>query len=552
MMSDVLGYKIARIRGRWVAAAAVLTLAGGVLQARVRMPHFFSNNMVLQRDMQDPIWGTADPGEKITVRFAGKRVTAVAGSDGRWMARLSPLHADAKPRTLVVAGRKHRIRLTNVLVGDVWLCSGQSNMQFPVDGWWGHVLHARREVAAADHPLLRLLKVPRDNTPQPRNDFDARWMRCTPATIKSYSAVAYFFGRDLDRHLRIPIGLIDASYGGTVIQSWTPMSALRRTPALHADVEWFKKAAVRYRAELRAYHRAIALWQRAAAADRRAGKTPPAPPKIRKPVDPFTLSRPSPDMAPASIFHAMIHPLIPMSIKGVVWYQGENNAWINDSLYGIRLRAMIRGWRRDWHLATLPIILVQIAPYFHYPNPAVGEPLVWLGEQDAVRRLPYTGLIGTMDMGNTKKMHYQDKQDVGLRASILALRMVYEHGHLRTLGPMFQSARRKGDRFMIRFTGVQRGLKTLHGQMPNWFSIAGANRKFVAAQAKIIGDEVMVWSPQVKHPQAVRFALNSRAQPNLEDGAGMPVLPFRTDHWPLQRRRSWYNLRDQFDNHGRD
>lgn len=513
------------------ATAAAVLLHSQFLQAHVRLPHFFSSHMVLQRDQSVPIWGRAAPGSRIKVAFAGHQVRAKANHLGRWMVHLPPMAADSHGQNLVTTGNG-RIVLHDVLVGDVWLCSGQSNMQFPVDGWWGHVLHARREVAAAHHPMLRLLKVPRNNTPQPQTDFKAGWTVCSPSTVKSFSAVAYFFGRDLEQRIHVPIGLIDSSYGGTVIQSWTPMNALKRTPALHGDVEWFRRAAIRYRRALRAYRTAVARWRAAAAIDRRNGKRPP-PLTVKKPVDPFTRSRPSPDMAPVSIYNAMIHPLIPMAIRGVVWYQGENNAWVNDRLYGTRLRAMISGWRRDWRNPALPFLLVQIAPYFHYPKPTVGEPMVWLGEQAAVRDVRNTGLIGTMDLGNLKKMHYQDKQDVGQRLSILARKMVYEHGSLRTLGPMFRSARRLGDQIVIHFTGVQAGLKTHNHRPPNWFSIAGADRRFSPAKAKIIGNSVVVWSPRIRHPVVVQFGLSSLAQPNLEDGAGMPVLPFQTEVAPL-------------------
>jgi sialate O-acetylesterase len=181
----------------------------------------------------------------------------------------------------------------------------------------------------------------------------------------------------------------------------------------------------------------------------------------------------------------------------------------------------------------MPFLLVQIAPYFHYPSPTVGEPIVWLSEQDAVRRLKHVGLVGTMDLGNCRKMHYQDKQDVGLRLSILALHMVYQRGKLKTLGPMYQSMQIRANRCVISFSGIRQGLRTRDGKAPDWFLVAGTNRQFVPASAKILGDTVVVWSPKVRHPIAVRFALSSLAQPNLEDGMDMPVLPFKTDRWPL-------------------
>ncbi len=506
---------------------------GSVASAAVRLPHVFTNHAVLQRNALIPVWGWAAPGQSVSVRFAGQSQSTIANAKGRWMVHLSPLRADSHGRTMVVVAG-NRVEIHDVLVGDVWLCSGQSNMQFPVDGSWARALHARKEVAAANFPLIHLLKVPRDNTPNPRPDIKASWMICSPGTVKRFSAVAYFFGRDLFRQINVPIGIIDSSYGGTVIQSWTPMSALRRTPALHGDITWFSLAARRYHRQLRHFQRIMAAWSAAAHEARAAGRPIPARPRIKRPQNPFTLSRPSPDMAPVSIYNAMIHPLIPYAIRGIVWDQGENNAWVNDPIYGTRLRAMIKGWRRNWAMPEAPFLIVQIAPYFHYPKPTVGVPLVWQGEENAVRTLPAVGMVGTMDIGNLHNIHFRDKQDVGKRLTLLAEKMVYGHGSLRSVGPMYKSMRREGDRIIIDFTDVVGGLASRNNKPLNWFEIAGANHVFVPAKAKIIGNSVAVSAVQVAHPAAVRFAWSCKAQPNLMDKAGMPVLPFRTDHWPLQ------------------
>jgi sialate O-acetylesterase len=501
--------------------------------AAVRVPHVFTDHAVLQRNSVIPVWGWATPGQVVSVRFAGQRRNAVADARGQWMVHLAPLPADSHGRTMVIIGG-NRVAIHDVLVGDVWLCSGQSNMQFPVDGSWARALHARQEVAAANFPLIRLLKVPRNNTPNPQSDINASWMVCSPSNIKRFSAVAYFFGRDLFRRMNVPMGIIDSSYGGTVIQSWTPMSALRRTPALHGDIRWFALAAKRYHRQLAQYQRALAAWSAAARADRNAGRSAPPRPRIKRPKNPFTLSRPSPDMAPVCLYNAMIHPLIPYAIRGIVWDQGENNAWVNDALYPTRLRAMIQGWRRNWAMPDAPFLIVQIAPYFHYPKPTVGVPLVWQGEENAVRTLRNVGLVGTTDIGNLHNIHFRDKQDVGKRLAILAMNMVYAHGALRSMGPMYKSMRIQGNTIVISFSDVIGGLASRDNQPLNWFEIAGAKRKFVPAKARIIGDTVEVSAVGVPHPIAVRFAWSCKAQPNLMDKQHMPVLPFRTDRWPLQ------------------
>ena len=519
---------------RFISVAAMLGfLPAATASAKVTVSNLFTNHAILQRDAVIPVWGWAKPGESVTVRFAGQQRMATAGANGKWMVRLAPLHADAQGRTMVISGG-NRVEIHDVLVGDVWLCSGQSNMQFPVDGSWARALHARKEVAAAHFPLIHLLKIPRNNTPQPQENFKAAWMVCSPTTIKRFSAVGYFFGRDLLKKLHIPIGIIDSSYGGTIIQSWTPMSALRRTPALHSELQWFPLAARRYHQQLRQYHQKMAAWSAAVRRARAAGQSAPARPSIKPPQNPFTLSRPSPDMAPVSLFNAMIHPLIPYAIRGMVWDQGENNAWVNDPIYGTRLAAMINGWRRDWKTPKAPFLIVQIAPYFHYPKPTVGVPLVWQGDENAVRTLPEVGMVGTMDIGNLHNIHFRDKQDVGKRLTLLALNMVYRHGTLRTMGPMYKSMHVDGSKIIIRFQDVIGGLASRNHKPLDWFEIAGANHKFVPAKAEIIGDMVAVSATAVPHPVAVRFAWSCKAVPNLMDKAKMPVLPFRTDHWPLR------------------
>ncbi len=520
------------VRCSRIFVMAMALFAARVARGVIIMPHLFTSHCVLQRHAAVPVWGRAAPGSTIVVRFAGQHVSSSADSRGNWIVRLSPMRADAHGRDMTITG-DGRLVIHDVVVGDVWLCSGQSNMQFPLNGWWAKALHARRETAAANFPLIRLLKVPRVNSPEAQEDFVASWKPCTPSVARNFSAVSYFFGRDMFQRLHVPIGLIDASYGGTVIESWTPMSALRRTPALHGDVAWFGIAAARYKKQLRHYHALMRSWVREARRNRAAGRAAPLKPHIRRPQNPFTLSRPSPDMAPVCLFNAMIHPLIPFAIRGVAWCQGENNAWVDDPLYGVRLNAMIQGWRRDWNAPELPLLIVQIAPYFHYPKPAVGVPIVWQGEEDAVKHLPAVGMVGTMDIGDLHNIHFRNKQAVGSRLARLALAMVYHRSALRTLGPMYKSMTIRNGRIHIAFSGVQNGLKSRDGKPLDWFEISGAARHFIPAMARIDGRGLVVWSPHIAHPVAVRFGFTSQAQPNLMDGRGMPVLPFRTDHWPL-------------------
>ena len=515
----------------WALALLSLpVLAGGTLSATVSMPNIFSNNMVLQRTMSDPVWGTATPGEEISVDFAGQHVTVTAGTAGRWMARLAPMPASAKPRTLVVRGNKSRITFHNVLVGEVWLCSGQSNMEYPLHGWFRGG-HGKEAVAKANYPLIRIINLPSIAASHPRDNFPVenpilgQWNVCTPKAAQSFSAVGYFFGRDLQRKIHVPIGLIQSAWGGTRIEPWLPAVAYKDTPALKAQWLWLKKAEAqypKYQQALPAYRHRVMAWLKLSAAQRRAGKRispPPAPP-----VDPIAGNKQN----PTAIFNGRISPLIPYAVRGVLWYQGENNVGNGSTYYYNHLSALISSWRHLWHEGTMPFLLVQIAPfdYAQYSGNHFLEPKIWQAQQWVAQRLPNCAIISTQDANSPNQGHPVNKRPEGYRLSQLALAKVYGFKNIYPYSPMFKSLRIDGNKAIIHFSHIDGGLASRNGKPLNWFEIAGANHKFFPAVAHILGDTVVVDSTQVSDPAAVRFGWYDTAMPNLINKAGLPAMPF--------------------------
>ncbi|NNM86506.1 MAG: sialate O-acetylesterase [Phycisphaerales bacterium] len=481
----------------------------------------FSSHMVLQRNMPVPVWGWDKPGQRVSVSFAGQKAQTTAASDGYWIVRLAPMHASSQPRVMRIGGSTVQ-QLTDVLVGDVWLCSGQSNMQYPLRGWTRGG-GARKEVPKANYPLIRAVYIPMVLAGSPAANVNAaRWQICTPATAANFTAVGYYFARDLQRKLHIPIGIIESYWGGTNIHSWLPRSVFMKTPELKFDRALIVKAEEAGNALNKAYMLRVANWLKAAKTADAAGKMLPEPPS--PPDNPMGRG----PWQPTSIYNAMIHPLAPYAIKGALWYQGENN--VGRTLYRYELPALITSWRKLWHQGDFPFYVVQIAP-FAYGRPWDKEAArVWQAEEDTVKTVPNTGMVGTMDIGMLHNIHPFDKRDVGYRLSLLALAKTYGTAGVTYLGPTFKAMSIKDNAAIISFSHVAGGLKSRNGQPINWFEIAGRDHKFVLASAKIVGDAVMVSAPGVAHPVAVRYGWNDRIEKsNLENSAGLPAMPFATD-----------------------
>jgi len=490
----------------------------------------FTNHMVLQRGMRDPVWGWAAPGVQITIRFAGQSITTRVRSNGRWETHLAPLPPSALPQNMDVSDGKHTIILHDILVGDVWLCSGQSNMQYPMAGWF-HRTNLVKALAAANHQTLRLYHVPMIASMfagRPHRTAPAKWQTCTPKTAAGFSAVGYFFGNALRKRLRVPIGLIESDWGGTSIEAWTPAVGFFKYSHLKQEQHWLKLAMAREAA----LHGSAAPANLAHLVNAPGGY----------PYDFQSTWRPDPHQNPTTLFNGMINPLIPFAIRGAIWYQGENNVLSHDTHYYAQLKALILGWRHLWHQGDFPFCIVQIAP-FNYGqkwcgpngNDAPFEPLIWQAEEKAAADLKNTGIVGTMDIGpgprqilgsNVNNIHPADKHAVGHRLALLALSKTYGLKKLPYAGPTFHSATFHKNRVVIHFTQVDGGLISRNGRTLNWFEIAGADGKFRPAEARIVGHTVVVFAKTIKHPTAVRFGWSCVAVPNLANKAELPAMPF--------------------------
>ncbi len=494
-----------------VAAGLMLALVCPSARADVTLPHIFGSNMVLQRDVPLPVWGWAAPGEKVTVSIAGQTVTARADDAGQWRVKLAPLAASEKPLMMTVAG-KDTLKLDNILVGEVWVCSGQSNMEFPVR----QVVNADKEIAAADYPSIRLFDAPRVVSPEPTSDILADWQVCTPQTVSGFSAVGYFFGRDLQKQLHVPIGLISTNWGGTRIEPWTPAFAFAAVPALHGIAAEVQECSRQENSDLLPLIPSVEVWVKAARDAQANGHPVP-------PLPPLPGSSLSNQGRPTTLYNGMVAPLVPFAIRGAIWYQGEAN--LRDGmLYFHKMQALIAGWRKAWNQGDFPFYYVQIAPYQYRANPML-LPELWQA-QTAALAIPNTGMAVTNDIGTIHDIHPRNKQEVGRRLSLWALAGTYgKHGIVYS-GPLYKSMKIDDGKIRVSFEHVGTGLASRDGKPLTWFEIAGPDGKFVSANAAISGDTVVVSSDKVKHPVAVRFAWSQEAEPNLMNKEGLPASAF--------------------------
>jgi Domain of unknown function (DUF303). len=502
-------------------AAALLSLLALPTAARAdaQLALAFADHMVLQREMRTPIWGTASPNEEVTVSIDGQVVQTRADRDGRWIVRLNPMKAGG-PHELIVQGR-NTIRLKDILVGDVWICSGQSNMEWPMT----RTNNAQKEIAEANNPNIRLCFVPKTVAAQPRTAVNIRWTTCTPETVAGFSAVGYFFGRHLQKSLDVPIGLVNTNWGGTPAEAWTDDETLRSDPDYAAILKRAEDAPATYKANLAKYEEDRAKWQAAVDAAKAEGK--PAPPQPRAPTPPER----NPNLA-SVLFNGMIHPLLPMGIKGAIWYQGESNAG-RAYQYRKLLPDMIQGWRTAWGQGDFPFLIVQLANYGqNNPNPP-GTAWAELREAQAMtaQTVKNSGLAVTIDIGNPEDIHPTNKQDVGRRLGLIAENRVYGKKDVVYSGPVYKSMSVEGDAIRLRFDHIQGGLE-VKGTILRGFTIAGPDQKFVPAEAQVDGNTVVVRAAGVTNPVAVRYGWANSPICNLYNAARLPAVPFRTDDWP--------------------
>ena len=492
-----------------ILISCILFIATVFSAHAVRLPAVINANMVLQRDMQVPIWGWGDAGEKITVSFAGQSKSATVGKNGKWMLKLDKLEANAKPSNLTVKGN-NEIKLGNILVGEVWICSGQSNMEWKV----AQCANAKEEIAMANHSAIRLFDVPGHTVhPLPQDKGKGEWKVCSPSTISSFSATGYYFGRRIHKELNVPVGLVGSNWGGTRIEPWTTLDGFQSVPELSEQAK------------------SVAAYT----ADKKVGGA-----------------------SPSAIYNSMVHPLTPYAMRGAIWYQGESNGGEGITYYQ-KKHALVKGWRKAFQNPDLGFYWVQLCnfrkanvvevkdPKKEESRPEGGDGWAKLREaQTQALDLKHTGMaviIDLADANNPNDIHPKNKQDVGGRLAQWALHQTYDKKNMVPSGPLYSGHKIKGNQVHLSFKNVGKGLivgkkekleptKQIKNGSLKHFSIAGADKKWHWADAKIIGDKVVLSSKDVKTPVAARYAFTMNpADANLYNKEGLPAGPFRTDNW---------------------
>jgi sialate O-acetylesterase len=507
-----------------------LAAGGGFTQAaraEVRLPRVFSSHMVMQQEKPLVVWGWAEPNEKVTVTLVSGSQQAQANERGEWKAVLPAMKAGG-PYTLTVSGSS-KVEFEDVMVGEVWLCSGQSNMEMGI----GAAKDAQAEIAAADYPGIRLLLVAKSWKPEPQNDIEGTWKVCSPKTVAEggwggFSACGYYFGRELHKKLGVAVGLIDSSWGGTRIEPWTPPEGFAAVPALKKELELVELGdprTARHQQRLDQVLKATDQWL--AEARQALTKRALVP---TMPTYPAELQPPHDVQNATALYNGMIHPVQPFALRGAIWYQGESNSG-EGMLYAEHMKALIGGWRQLWGEGDFPFYYVQIAPYNYGGNPEViGE--FWEA-QTAAQAVPNTGMAVISDIGDLKDIHPKNKQEVGRRLALWALAKTYAQQDVVYCGPTFKAMAIERDKLRLTFDHLGGGLASRDGQRLNWFEMIDAEEGgFVKADAQIDGSAVVLSAPEVKHPVAMRFAWSMLAEPNLMNAEGLPADAFRAGTVP--------------------
>lgn len=483
----------------WVAAFAAQAMAA------IRLPHIIADHMVVQCGKEIPIWGWADAGEQVTVTLGDRRIKTSADTNGKWRVNLKPIASSDQPLQMTIAGASGPPRIVkDILAGEVWLGSGQSNMvmEVPAD--------SRRDPPSS----IRLFLAKKNHALEPLDDLEGTWAVASFDSLAPFSWVLFAFGRDLQEQLHLPIGLIQTTWGGTPIQAWIPADGFEGVPQLKDDLDLIKRSNAQYRQAM------IEFRQRSATPD------------VGPPQHAFAKPGDWPG-CPTVLYNAMIHPLAPYAIRGFLWYQGENNVLDTKAEdYSYKLRAMIGSWRRIWARDDLPFYYVQLPP-FHYQT--TNDPLkltrLWQAQSDVLDMVGNTAMAPTMDAGDINDIHPGKKDIVAWRLAQIALSKTYGQSGIICSGPRYKSHEIDGSVVRVQFRDVGGGMISRDGKPLNWFQIAGEDLRFVDAAAEIEGDTVVVRSPEVPKPTDVRFGWANVAEPNLANKEGWPAIPFSTKRW---------------------
>jgi sialate O-acetylesterase len=510
-----------------VAVLAACSRLAGSAWAEVRLPRVFSSHMVVQQDKPVVVWGWAEPKESVTVLLGTAKQQVQANERGEWKAVLPSMKAGG-PYTMTVSG-SNSVQFDDVMVGEVWLCSGQSNMEMGI----GMAKDGKEEIAAANYPGIRLLKVTKSWKPLPQADIEGTWKACTPQSIAEggwggFSACAYYFGRELHQKLGVTIGLIDSSWGGTRIESWTPPEGFAAVPALKRQYEAVQLSDPRSALHQQRLEKVLQETERWLAAARKAMTERNVVPPM--PTYPEELLAPHDVQQATALYNGQIHPLVPFGIRGAIWYQGESNAQ-EGMLYAERMKALIGGWRQVWGEGDFPFYYVQIAPFTYGFDPEIiGE--FWEA-QAAAQSVPHSGMAVINDIGDLKDIHPKNKQEVGRRLALWALAKTYGQDKLEYSGPTFKELSYDWPRMRLTFDHAAGGLSSRDGKPLGWFEVIDADEGgYVKADAQIEGSSVVLSAPGVPRPMGVRFAWSMLAEPNLVNGAGLPAGAFRAGTEP--------------------
>ena len=505
-------------------ALAISLFAVAAAQAAVRLPALIGDNMVLQAEAKTNVWGWADPAEKVAVTFADKKADTTAGPDGKWSVRLADLKSGTAGE-LTIAGT-NTIALKNVVVGEVWVASGQSNMEFSVAG----AMNKDAEIAAATFPAIRMFTVQKAAKAEPQEDCIGKWEVCTPEVVPHFSAVGYFFARHLHETLKQPVGVIHSSWGGTPAEHWTPTPVMEADPDFKPSVDNWAKVRAAYPEAKAKWDAAMEEWKTAAEKAKAEGmpepKRPGGPPRGG---DAFG--------GPGCLYNGMIAPVVPYTIQGAIWYQGESNASAA-RLYRKLFPTMILSWRRAWmqgglagsEMPDFPFIFVQLANFMaRHDVPKESNWAALREAQTMTLEMPHTGMAVAIDVGDATDIHPKNKQEVGRRLALNAEATVYYHDQ-EFSGPLFGGAQAEEGKIRLSFRNAE-GMKAKDGGPLKGFALAGEDRVFHWAEAEIQGDHIVVTSKDVPAPVAVRYAWADNPECNLINAAGLPASPFRSDDW---------------------
>ncbi len=518
-----------------LSVLAIAAVISGPVQAEVKPNPLFTDGAVLQRGQPVPVWGTARDGEKVTIEIDGQKISAITAA-GKWSVNLKPLK-EGGPFTMKITG-DNTVTINNLLVGEVWVCSGQSNMEWT----FSKADNAKEEGPKANYPKIRMFTVKKKVSAKPLAEVEGSWVECSPQTVNGFSAVGYFFARDLHQKLSVPVGMIHTSWGGTPAQAWTSLEGFGTDPELKeyadaaklrlatydADIAAYAKNLEEFNAKSKewnetvgkAYQEALKAWTEATAQAKNAGQ--PLPPKpAPSSLQPKAPANPDGGSGnPSTLYNGMVAPIIPYGIKGTIWYQGESNA-NKSKQYRTLFPAMIADWRKRWNQGDFPFFFVQIAPFNGQP-PEIRE-----AQLLTLAKVKNTAMAVTTDVGNAGNIHPGQKEPVGQRLALAARALTYEE-KIEYSGPLYDSMTAKDGKIILTFKHIGGGLVAKDGELKG-FTIAGEDKKFVPAQAKIQDSTVVVSAEGVTSPKAARYGWANVPDVNLFNKEGLPASPFRTD-----------------------